>query len=159
MNTQNIRYETDRAIAECIREIMDTPHKYMCASGTPLWYKVELIESTKLAITFCGGQFRKSMHTQYLAEFMTVGYRTTVTLHFHSELFGLPPMTPISDIDLFMSQKIDAVRCITDDESIMDTPVKPNHYDFYHIWRKCFRLLFVFFIVLFVLFMLMLTTK
>ena len=41
---------------------------------------------------------------------------TYVTLEFRGELLGLPPMTPLADIDRFMEQKLRAVRITQQDE-------------------------------------------
>ena len=65
---------------------------------------------TQVLITFTGGQFRKMMRTQYLMEFLSQENHTLIVLRFQKELFGLPPMTPSSDIDLCMKQKLNAVR-------------------------------------------------
>lgn len=115
MKTQILRYQTVQPVSECTRNILASPHKYECKWGSTLRYmlkyKVEMIDSSKMYITFCGGEFRKNMRTKYLAEFVSESSNTSVNLYFCSELFGLPPMTPISDIDLFMEQKIAAFRC------------------------------------------------
>ena len=110
MKAQILRYQTALPISECTRKILASPHEYECKWRTTLKYSAEMIDPSKMFITFCGGQFRKSMRTKYLVEFVSESSNTSVNLSFCSELFGLPPMTPISDIDLFMEQKIAAFR-------------------------------------------------
>ncbi len=105
-----LRYQTERTIEECIREILRHPQEYVCDFGTPLWYKAETVSENALYITFCGGQFRKMMRTRYLAEFVSEGGCTEITLRFSDGLLGLGPMTPLMDIDRFMLQKAAAVR-------------------------------------------------
>ena len=103
-------YESPNNVYECIIQITKEPQQYECKWGTELWYKAERISDTQVLIIFIGGQFRKMMRTQYLMEFIPQEHRTLVVLHFQKELFGMPPMTPPSDIDLCMMQKLNAVR-------------------------------------------------
>lgn len=105
-----LHYQTDRTIGECIFEILRHPQEYVCDFGTPLWYKAVTASETALYITFCGGQFRKMTRTRYLAEFVSKGDCTEITLRFSDGLLGLGPMTPLMDIDRFMIQKASAVR-------------------------------------------------
>ncbi len=107
---QSLYYESAYSIHECILQITKEPHQYECKWGTELWYKAEKISDTQVLITFTGGQFRKMMHTQYLMEFLPQEQHTLVVLRFQKEMFGLPPMTLPSDIDLCMKQKLNAVR-------------------------------------------------
>lgn len=110
MNDQILHYRTELTPNECIERIMALPWEYECKWGTPLWYKAEKPSDSVLHITFTGGQFRKMMHTQYWMRFVPEGDTTMVILQFCRETFGLPPLTPPSDIDLFMQQKINAAR-------------------------------------------------
>ncbi len=107
---QILYYESSDDLYECIKQIIKAPQQYECKWGTTLWYKADRISDTQVSITFTGGQFRKIMRTQYLMEFRVQECRTLVVLYFQKELFGLPPMTPPSDIDLCMKQKLNAVR-------------------------------------------------
>jgi len=107
---QAMLYESPYNIHECIIHITKEPQQYECKWGTPLWYKANRISDTQVLITFTGGQFRKMMRTQYLMEFLPQEFHTLIVLRFQKELFGLPPMTPPSDIDLCMKQKLNAVR-------------------------------------------------
>lgn len=107
---QVMLYESPYNVHECINHITKAPQQYECKWGTPLWYKASSISDTQVIITFTGGQFRKMMRTQYLMEFTPQEHHTLIVLHFQKELFGLPPMTPPSDIDLCMNQKLNAVR-------------------------------------------------
>ena len=103
-------YESPNNIYECIIQITKEPRQYDCKWGTALWYKANRISDTQVLITFTGGQFRKMMQTQYLMEFLPQEHHTLIVLRFQKELFGLSPMTPPSDIDLCMKQKLNAVR-------------------------------------------------
>lgn len=103
-------YESPNNLYECIIQITKEPQQYDCKWGTALWYKTNRISDTQVLITFTGGQFRKMMQTQYLMEFLPQEHHTLIVLRFQKELLGLPPMTPPSDIDLCMKQKLNAVR-------------------------------------------------
>lgn len=107
---QILCYESPKDVCACIDEITKEPQQYVCEWGTELWYKANRISDTQVLITFTGGQFRKMMRTQYLMECFSEQSHTRITLRFQKELFGLPPMTHPSDIDLCMKQKLDAVR-------------------------------------------------
>lgn len=103
-------YESTYNLQECIIQIIKEPQKYDCKWGTALWYKANKISDSQVLITFMGGQFRKMMRTQYLMEFLPQEDHTIIILRFQKELFGLPPMTHPSDIDLCMEQKLKATR-------------------------------------------------
>lgn len=107
---QTLCYESPNNAYECINQITKEPQQYECKWGTALWYKTNRISDTQVLITFTGGQFRKMMSTQYLMEFLPQESHTLIVLRFQKELLGLPPMTPPSDIDLCMKQKLNAVR-------------------------------------------------
>ncbi|MBQ9838298.1 MAG: hypothetical protein IJO56_02205 [Oscillospiraceae bacterium] len=107
---QVFHYESPNNLHDCIIQITKEPQQYECKWGTALWYKTNRISDTQVLITFMGGQFRKMMRTQYLMEFFPQEHHTLIVLRFHKELLGLPPMTPPSDIDLCMKQKLNAVR-------------------------------------------------
>ena len=106
----NIKYTTMLPLEKCKELILMQPMEYECKWGTPLWYECKVLSNNQLLITFKGGMFQKAMRTQYLVEFSVENGKTVVTMRFHRETFGLPPMTPLKHIDLFMSQKIQAVR-------------------------------------------------
>ena len=106
----SLYYESAYNLHECIIQITKEPQQYECKWGTARWYKAERLSDTQVLITFTGGQFRRMMRTQYLMEFLPQENHTLIVLHFQKELFGLPPMTPYSDIDLCMRQKLNAVR-------------------------------------------------
>lgn len=107
---QSLYYESTYNIHECVIQITKEPQQYDCEWGTSLWYKAEKISATQVLITFTGGQFRKKMNTQYLMDLLPQEHHTLIVLRFQKEWFGLPPMTPPSDIDLCMKQKLNAVR-------------------------------------------------
>jgi len=107
---QTLYYESPNNVYECTIQITKEPQQYESEVGTALWYKAERISDTQVLITFTGGQFRKMMHTQYLMEFLPQECHTLIVLRFQKELLGLPPMTPPSDIDLCMKQKLNALR-------------------------------------------------
>lgn len=107
-------YHTNLSVSECIRRINNLPWEYECDLGTPLWYKCENISQNSILITFTGGQFRKIKKTQYILEFATKNTFTVVSARFNHELFGMSPMTLVTDIDLFMKQRIDAIRVLGD---------------------------------------------
>lgn len=107
---QTLYYESPYSLYECIIQITKEPQQYECEWGTALWYKTNRISNTQVQIIFTGGQFRKMMRTQYLMEFFPQGSHTLIVLRFQKEMLGLPPMTPPSDLDLCMKQKLNAVR-------------------------------------------------
>ncbi len=113
---QTLCYISPHNVYECIILITKEPQQYECKWGTALWYKANKISDTQVRITFTGGQFRKMMRTQYLMEFHPQERNTRIVLRFQKELLGLPPMTPPSDIDLCMNQKLNAVRDTTGDD-------------------------------------------
>ncbi|MBQ5865476.1 MAG: hypothetical protein IIW56_02210 [Oscillospiraceae bacterium] len=108
--SQHLYYKTKYNLHECILQITKEPQQYECNLGTALWYKAEKLSNNQVLITFTGGQFRKIMRTQYLMDFLPREDHTLVDMHFQNELFGLPPMTHPSDIDLCMKQKLNAIR-------------------------------------------------
>lgn len=103
-------YKTMLPIGDCMDLITRQPWQYQCDLGTPLWYECSVLSPTQLLLTFKGGQFRKAMHTQFFVDFGVEGEMTVVSMRFHKEMFGLPPMTPLRDIDRFMEEKIQAGR-------------------------------------------------
>lgn len=105
-------YQTKSSIPDCIRSIVALPQIYFdyTAGAAVLEYKAQIVGSTSVLITFCGGQFRKFMRTVYLAVFSVEGDQTLISLHFKRDFLGLPAMTPFSDIDMFMQQKVSAQR-------------------------------------------------
>ena len=107
---QSLYYESTYNLHECIIQITKEPQEYDWKWGAKLWYKAEIFSDTQVLITFRGGQFRRMMRTQYLMEFLPQENHTLIVLRFQKELFGLPPLTPSSDIDLCMKQKLNAVR-------------------------------------------------
>lgn len=110
MRDYNLRYQTELPAFECIHRISHLPWKYRDEWGTDLWYKCEVISDTRLLVIFTGGQFRKAKRTQFFLDFVVERGNTLVIMSFYKEMFGLPPMTPLGDIDRFMNQKISAVR-------------------------------------------------
>ena len=110
MTDQILYYESMYNLQECMMGMLREPQRYCCECGTDLWYKAEKISDTQVWVTFTGGQFRKMMRTQYLMEFLAREDHTAIVMCFQKELFGLPPMTPLSDIDRCMAQKIKAKR-------------------------------------------------
>ena len=105
-----LEYHTSLTAAECVQQIMQLPWEYDCKWGTPLWYEAIYISDSQLQITFKGGQFRKAVRTQYLVDFVQQKNTTKIIMRFETDLFALPAMTPPADIDLFMGQKVNAVR-------------------------------------------------
>lgn len=107
---QVLNYTSAYDPQECIVRITKEPQQYECELGTPLWYQAERISDTRVLITFTGGQFRKMMRTRYIMDLLPQENHTQIILSFQNELLGMPPMTPPSDIDLCMAQRLNAVR-------------------------------------------------
>ena len=103
-------YESEYSLYECIMQIIKEPQQYDWKFGTKLWYEAEKISDTQVLIIFTGGQLRRMMRTQYIMEFLPQEHHTVIVLRFQKELLGLSPLTPLSDIDLCMKQKLNAVR-------------------------------------------------
>lgn len=110
MKEQPLQYETVLPVELCIQQIISQPWTYGPDSLNELWYKCEKISESNLLVTFTGGRFRKIMRTQYLLVFSRHGENTNITMTFQKEMFGMPPMTHILDIDCFMEKKIGALR-------------------------------------------------
>lgn len=109
MANNTLIFKTELSERECILNITRKPWVYTCNYGTELWYTCEMVSDNQLLISFTGGQFRKIMRTQYWMK-LTRQDVTIVTMEFYKELFGLPPMTTVHDIERFMKQKINAWR-------------------------------------------------
>lgn len=107
---QKLYYTTALSIPECIDSILRTPQQYECKWGTALYYRAEKIADNRIVVTFTGGQFRKMKRSQYYLDFSVKDNVVSIVLSFVSDLFGGPSLTPISDIDLFMKQKLNATR-------------------------------------------------
>lgn len=110
MINQILYYESKYNMQECIVQINKGAHQFMCERGTLLRYSSAKISDSQMLITFTGGQFRKIVRTEYLMEFLQKDDHTLIILRFQKEFLGLPPMTPLSDVDLFMAQKANAIR-------------------------------------------------
>lgn len=106
MNPKPLYYQTDLPAAQCIAA---EPWEYG-DELTPLWYRCDAVAETGLVVTFRGGKFRKIVRTRYRMAFSPAEGRTVIRLDFLDELLGLPPMTLITDIDLFLSHKLRATR-------------------------------------------------
>lgn len=110
MQAREMKYITELPVTDCMALISQRPFEYECQLGMPLWYDCRALSDTQLLVTFKGGKFRKFMRTQYMVDFRVEGGMTVVTMRFYKEMLGLPPITSLDDIDLFMKQKIQAVR-------------------------------------------------
>ena len=104
-----LHYQTALTPLECVAAVTAQPWEYG-EELMPLWYDCIPVAQQVLEVTFRGGKFRKAMGTQYQMTFADDIAGTYVTLEFCGELLGLPPMTPLADIDRFMEQKLRAVR-------------------------------------------------
>lgn len=113
MREQVLKYHSELTPDVCILQIVALPQEYMCKWGTPMWYMAEQIGDGALLVTFRGGQFRKTVQTKYLVQFFSTQNGTEISMKFIGELFGLPPMTLVGDIDLFMEQKLVAYRMVS----------------------------------------------
>ena len=110
MKNLSMTYQSELPVKECIQKISAQPWEYKSNSGDALWYKCEMVSDTRLLVVFTGGQYRKAMRSQFFIDFMVEEGNTIVTMCFIKDLFGLPLMTPMNDIDCFMKQKINAIR-------------------------------------------------
>ena len=104
-----LHYQTALTPLECVAAVTAQPWEYG-EELMPLWYDCTPVAQQVLEVTFRGGKFRKAMGTRYQMTFADDIAGTYVTLEFRGELLGLPPMTPLADIDRFMEQKLRAVR-------------------------------------------------
>ena len=107
--TKTLSYRTPLSPDGCIAAITAQPWEYG-DELTPLWYACGETGTGTLEVTFRGGKFRKAMKTRYRLTFKEDANGTTVALEFLGELLGLPPMTHLTDIELFLMQKIHAER-------------------------------------------------
>lgn len=112
MIEQTIVYKSPLSIKDCLDRITESPQQYFCEYGTPLCYETQFISLTQGMITFKGGMFRRSVRSQYKINIAVGKGCTYFILRFHKEMFGVSSMTPISDIDLCMAQKLNAARIV-----------------------------------------------
>ncbi|MBR2890732.1 MAG: hypothetical protein IKC09_10710 [Oscillospiraceae bacterium] len=109
-NIWDYYYDSPLAVDVCMLRIEAMPREYFCDWGTALWYQCERITDGKMLVTFTGGQFRKAKNTQYILEFTSQDNGTLVHMRFIKDLFSMSPLTLVTDIDLFMMQKLEARR-------------------------------------------------
>ena len=110
MQFESIKYVTNISANVCFDRLINPPYIYRGADGSELWYSVEKIYNNQILIMFKGGQFRKIMRTQYWIEFVSSNGHTEVILRFYKEMLGLPALTPRTDVDQLMTQKLSASR-------------------------------------------------
>lgn len=95
--------------AQCIRILQNADTTY----GDPLnpgYIEIRKLDDYRVLLIFKGRRFSKMMRTEYVANLLEEADGCTITLTFHKEMFGLPPMTPLQDITLFMSEKLNAIQ-------------------------------------------------
>ena len=109
MKSKQVRFLTALPIDTCIARISKEPWVFGDELD-PLWYRCDGSSDCWLLVTFRGGRFRKIRSTQYRITFSQQQTYTVATLEFQSEMWNLPSMTTQEEIDLFMGQKLDAVR-------------------------------------------------
>lgn len=107
-------YSTNIGIPQCIELL-----KYRCNTTrsrdfNPLVCDCEVLSQSQVLLIFRGyklyGRMRK---TKYLATFNLAGGLTEITLQFQSDILGMPPLTPVQEIDLFLQETIQARRRIS----------------------------------------------
>ena len=115
MKTSGYAFQTHLPVDECIERIIRTPWEFEDVwTGTSLWYNCQIISATRILITFTGGQFRRFRRTEYVVDFTPMNQVTAINVVFQKEIFGLPPMTALQELDAFMTQKLFAQRTGTE---------------------------------------------
>ena len=75
-------------------------------------YRCVRCSENQLYIVFQGPRFGKGRSTEYSMTFSEDNGSTKANLHFLHELLGFPPFTSVQELDMFMLEKISALRCI-----------------------------------------------
>ena len=109
MKPEPIRYQTELPVSVCIARLVAEPWVFGDELD-PLWFRCDASSDCWLLVTFRGGRFRKMRSTQYLITFSRQENRTIAAVEFQHEMWNLPSMTPVAEIDLLMQQKIHAIR-------------------------------------------------
>ena len=113
MVEQTIVYKSPFDLNDCIDRILEAPQQYSCELGTPLYFEAHFSSRTQGEIVFKGGRFRRGpKRSTYSMSVTATKEGTFFVLKFVKELFGVSSMTPITDIDLCMVQRLKAERII-----------------------------------------------
>ncbi len=105
-------YTTKLAIPECINALINEEGTF---GGNPLnlhTYRCVRYSENQLHIIFHGPQFGKARHTEYMIFFTRGNGVTRIDFHFQHELLRCPPFTSVQELDMFMSEKVNASRII-----------------------------------------------
>mgnify|MGYP003299026482 CR=1 FL=1 len=118
MVEQTIVYQTALDLIACREQILLHPQQYACEYGTSLlYYEAQMFSLVQGVIVFKGGQFRRTpIRSQYSVNLTAGKDCTYIILRFQKELFGISSMTPISDIDLCMAERLNATRIVYEHE-------------------------------------------
>lgn len=114
---QTIVYKSPLKLNDCIDRILEVPQQYSSECDTPLYFETQFFSRTQGKIIFKGGMFRRTpIRSTYNISITATKEGTFFILKFDKELFGVSSMTPISDIDLCMTQKLKASRIVYEHE-------------------------------------------
>lgn len=105
-------FRTSLSAADCARILRDTEPTFGDLLN-PNFFEVKPLEDGRMLLIFKGKRFGKAIRTQYLMRFADEPGGCVVTLDFHRELLGLPSMTTVQEIDLFMKDKLQAIPITT----------------------------------------------
>ena len=111
----NFTYHTRLSPQECIDAICKMPNIFGGNPLNPECYECKKNTETQLLVTFTGAKFGKFVHTQYLVDFYPHDTYTAIVFQFLREKLGILPSTSTYQLDVFMEQKIQAVRVVEAD--------------------------------------------
>lgn len=104
-------YETTMSVTECFTILLSLSQLPATDDYESISFDCIKLSDTQLYLIYKGLRyFGKMRKTEYILTFSIRGESTIIVLQFHHELFGLPPMTPISEIDAFLKDSIQAFR-------------------------------------------------
>ena len=99
-------FHTPLSVIECL-EILAEPESIYGDPLNPGCVRSVPLDDGRYLLTFLGQRFAKARRTEYIADIHVEG---TITLKFHRELLGLPPMTPEQEIARYMADKFNATH-------------------------------------------------
>ena len=99
-------FHTPLSVEAC-REILAEPESIYGDPLNPGCVRAVLLDDGRYLLTFLGQRFGKARRTEYIADIQAEG---TITLKFHRELLGLPPMTPEQEIARYLAEKFNATH-------------------------------------------------
>ena len=108
----NRAFRSPFSAADCCRLLRDTEPTFG-DSLNPNLFEVRQLANGGMLLILKGKRFSKAIRTQYLMAFSDGPAGCVITLNFHQELLGMPPITSEAEILQFMEEKLRATPIIT----------------------------------------------